>query len=64
MLSQAELIARSAMGQPTVMAVSGLIAIGTTRGWVLVFDFGQNLRCVCGTEAIGASLFDRVRSNF
>ena len=59
-LSQAELIARSAMGQPTVMAVSGLIAIGTTRGWVLVFDFGQNLRCVCGTEAIGASLFRTV----
>ncbi|GAA5874500.1 hypothetical protein JCM3774_005737 [Rhodotorula dairenensis] len=51
-LSQAEQMAKSAMGQPTVMAVSGLIAIGTTRGWVLVFDFGQNLRCVCGTEAI------------
>ncbi|GAA5987728.1 hypothetical protein JCM10908_007185 [Rhodotorula pacifica] len=51
-LSQAEQIAKSAMGQPTVMAVNGLIAIGTTRGWVLVFDFGQNLRCVCGTEAI------------
>ncbi|BGP00097.1 putative Late endosome to vacuole transport-related protein [Rhodotorula toruloides ATCC 204091] len=49
-LSQAEQIAKSAMGQPTVMAVSGLIAIGTTKGWVLVFDFGQNLRCVCGTE--------------
>ncbi|BGP08713.1 hypothetical protein JCM10049v2_004562 [Rhodotorula toruloides] len=51
-LSQAEQIAKSAMGQPTVMAVSGLIAIGTTKGWVLVFDFGQNLRCVCGTEGI------------
>lgn len=53
-LSQAEQIAKSAMGQPTVMAVSGLIAIGTTKGWVLVFDFGQNLRCVCGTEGNGA----------
>ncbi|GAA5929442.1 CORVET complex membrane-binding subunit VPS8 [Sporobolomyces koalae] len=39
-------------GSPTVMAVSGIIAIGTTKGWCLVFDFGQNLRCVCGTEAI------------
>ncbi|GAA6008834.1 hypothetical protein JCM10207_001741 [Rhodosporidiobolus poonsookiae] len=50
--SQAEHMARSAMGSPTVMAVSGLVAIGTDNGWVLVFDFGQNLRCICGTEGI------------
>ncbi|BGP16798.1 hypothetical protein JCM10213_002192 [Rhodosporidiobolus nylandii] len=50
--SQAEQLAKSAMGQPTVMVVSGLVAIGTTRGWVMVFDFSQNLRCVCGTEGI------------
>ncbi|GAA5820930.1 hypothetical protein JCM3770_002634 [Rhodotorula araucariae] len=48
----AELMAQSALGQPTVMAVSGLVALGTNKGWVLVFDFAQNLRCVCGTEAI------------
>ncbi|GJN91064.1 hypothetical protein Rhopal_004079-T1 [Rhodotorula paludigena] len=48
----AEQMARGAMGSPTVMAVSGLVAVGTSKGWVLVFDFGQNLRCVCGTEAI------------
>lgn len=52
----AEQMARGAMGSPTVMAVSGLVAVGTSKGWVLVFDFGQNLRCVCGTEAIGTSL--------
>ncbi|GAA5871684.1 hypothetical protein JCM16303_000830 [Sporobolomyces ruberrimus] len=39
-------------GTPTVMAVSGIIVIGTTKGWTMVFDFGQNLRCICGTEAI------------
>jgi hypothetical protein len=43
------------MGVATVMAVSGIIAVGTSKGWVMVFDFGQNMRCVCGTEAIGAS---------
>ncbi|BGP48823.1 hypothetical protein JCM10450v2_004699 [Rhodotorula kratochvilovae] len=48
----AELMAQSALGQPTVMAVSALVALGTNKGWVLVFDFAQNLRCVCGTEAI------------
>ncbi|GAA5899138.1 hypothetical protein JCM8208_003013 [Rhodotorula glutinis] len=48
----AELMAQSALGQPTVMAVNGLVALGTNKGWVLVFDFAQNLRCVCGTEAI------------
>ncbi|KAK4700735.1 vacuolar protein sorting-associated protein 8, partial [Phenoliferia sp. Uapishka_3] len=41
------------LGTPTVLAVSGIIAVGTSKGWVMVFDFGQNLRCVCGTEAIG-----------
>lgn len=46
------------MGHPTVIAVSGVIAVGTSKGWLMVFDFGQNLRCVCGTEAIGeASLW-------
>ncbi|KPV77801.1 uncharacterized protein RHOBADRAFT_33991 [Rhodotorula graminis WP1] len=45
-------MAQSALGQPTVMAVNGLVALGTNKGWVLVFDFAQNLRCVCGTEAI------------
>lgn len=46
----------SLMGVPTVMAVSGVIAVGTSKGWAMVFDFGQNLRCVCGTEAIGACI--------
>lgn len=44
------------MGVPTVLAVSGVVAVGTDKGWVGVFDFGQNLKCVCGTEAIGQSV--------
>ncbi|GAA5896988.1 hypothetical protein JCM5296_002675 [Sporobolomyces johnsonii] len=51
-VSHAEAMAKSAMGTPTVMAVSGVVAVGTSKGWVMVFDFGQNLRCVCGTEGI------------
>ena len=44
------------MGVPTVLAVSGIIAVGTSKGWVTVFDFGQNLRGVLGTDAIGKLL--------
>ncbi|KAK4054695.1 hypothetical protein OIO90_003507 [Microbotryomycetes sp. JL221] len=40
------------LGSPTVMSVSGIVAVGTSKGWAMVFDFNQNLRCVCGTEAI------------
>lgn len=43
----------SMLGAPTVLAVSGLVAVGTAKGWAMVFDFNQNLRCVCGTEGIG-----------
>jgi WD40 repeat protein len=38
-------------GLPTVIAVSGVIAIGTTRGLVLVYDYSQNLRCILGDES-------------
>lgn len=42
------------LGEPTVLAVSGIIAIGTSKGWVQIFDFGQNLLCICGNESIGS----------
>jgi hypothetical protein len=42
---------RHSGGLPTVMAVSGVIAIGTTRGLVLVYDYSQNLRCILGDES-------------
>jgi hypothetical protein len=38
---------------PTVMSANGLICIGTESGRVLVFDFKQTLRCICGDPAAG-----------
>lgn len=35
------------------MSANGMICIGTTKGWTLVFDFAQTLKCVCGNESIG-----------
>ncbi|KAK0535831.1 hypothetical protein OC835_002247 [Tilletia horrida] len=41
------------LGAPTVLAAGeGLIAVGTTRGWTLIFALDQELRCVVGTEAL------------
>lgn len=45
----------AAMGQPTVLAASGIICVGTAKGWVMVFDYAQTLKCVCGNDAIGSS---------
>lgn len=42
---------RHSGGLATVMAVSGVIAIGTTRGLVLVYDYSQNLRCILRDES-------------
>lgn len=42
-------------GYPTAMAVNGLIAVGTENGWVVVMNFKQELKKVCGTEATGES---------
>ena len=41
------------LGTPTVMAANGLICVGTETGFICVFDFKQNLKCICGTDAIG-----------
>ncbi|KZT28975.1 hypothetical protein NEOLEDRAFT_1057219 [Neolentinus lepideus HHB14362 ss-1] len=38
------------LGSPTVMAANGLICIGTDLGKLLVFDFKQSLRAICGNE--------------
>ncbi|CAO3662203.1 unnamed protein product [Rhizopus stolonifer] len=35
-------------GLISVMAVSGVIAIGTTRSLVFVYDYSQNLKCILG----------------
>ncbi|KAL5523736.1 hypothetical protein ACEPAG_7909 [Sanghuangporus baumii] len=36
------------LGSPTVLAANGLICIGTDTGRVFVFDFKQELKCICG----------------
>ncbi|KAI0339881.1 hypothetical protein BDW22DRAFT_1335468 [Trametopsis cervina] len=43
-------------GSPTVLAANGLICIGTDQGLILVFDFKQNLKCVCAPpdRSVGA----------
>lgn len=46
------------VGRPTVLAASGIICVGTDEGWVQVFDYGQNLQCICGTEAIGEQVLE------
>lgn len=41
------LLGTPSLGSPTVLAANGMICIGTDLGRVLVFDFKQNLKCVC-----------------
>ncbi|RIB07429.1 Golgi CORVET complex core vacuolar protein 8-domain-containing protein [Gigaspora rosea] len=36
-------------GLVTVLAVSNIIAVGTTRGLVMVYDYSQNLKCILGS---------------
>lgn len=40
------------LGLPTVIAASGVIVIGTAKGWVMVFDYASNLKCVLGSDAV------------
>lgn len=39
------------VGTPTVLAANGLICVGMDNGRILVFDFKQTLKCVCGDPA-------------
>ena len=48
-------IGKRKFGTPTVMSVSAVIAVGTTKGLVLVFDFRQNLKHVIGINTKGLS---------
>ncbi|KAH9028763.1 Golgi CORVET complex core vacuolar protein 8-domain-containing protein [Lactarius pseudohatsudake] len=41
----------AAVGTPTVLAANGLICVGMDNGRILVFDFKQTLKCVCGDPA-------------
>ncbi|KAI9307508.1 Golgi CORVET complex core vacuolar protein 8-domain-containing protein [Cunninghamella echinulata] len=39
---------RQQSGLVSVLAVSGVIAVGTTRSLVYIYDYSQNLKCVLG----------------
>ena len=43
----ASLLGTPHTGSPTALAANGLVCIGTDTGNIFVFDFKQNLKCVC-----------------
>lgn len=45
------------LGSPMVMAANGLICIGTDSGRIFVFDFKQNLKCICGSESSSTLIY-------
>ena len=47
------LLGSQMVGSPTVLAANGLICIGTDLGKIFVFDFKQNLKCICGEDQQG-----------
>jgi vacuolar protein sorting-associated protein 8 len=49
-LQKASSVLGSFHGSPTALSANGLICIGTDQGRVLVFDFKQQLKCVCGVD--------------
>ena len=43
------------LGAPMVLTANGFICVGTDKGRVLVFDFKQTLKCICGSDSLGSS---------
>lgn len=40
-------------GSPTCLAVSGgLIVVGSTKGWTMIYDYSQSLKAIAGNEDI------------
>ncbi|EPQ57241.1 hypothetical protein GLOTRDRAFT_73888 [Gloeophyllum trabeum ATCC 11539] len=52
----AAVLGSPSLGSPTVMAANGLICIGTDSGRIVVFDFKQSLKAVCGNESSAAAV--------
>ncbi|KAF8342052.1 Golgi CORVET complex core vacuolar protein 8-domain-containing protein [Cantharellus anzutake] len=48
---KAAAILDSHMGKPTVILAQGIICIGTETGRTFVFDFRQQLKCICSSES-------------
>ncbi|KAH7926724.1 hypothetical protein BV22DRAFT_1008463 [Leucogyrophana mollusca] len=43
-------------GAPMVLAANGLVCVGTDTGRILVFDFKQALKCICGNDALASTV--------
>jgi hypothetical protein len=43
-------------GTPTCIAVSAVIALGTSKGLLLIFDYNQNLKAIIGHGTKGAKV--------
>lgn len=50
-------IGRRNFGRPTCIAVAALIALGTSKGIILVFDYSQNLKSIVGPGTKGRVRF-------
>lgn len=51
--TQTQETADTGFGRPTVLDINGMVAAGTDRGWVVVYNFSQEVRCILGNDQIG-----------
>lgn len=48
-------IGKRNFGRPTCLTISTIIAMGTSKGLILVFDYNQNLKSIIGSATKGAT---------
>ena len=53
---------QTGIGKPTVLDVNGMVAVGTESGCVLVYGFGQEIKCILGYEGLGEDRYIAVTS--
>lgn len=46
-------VGKQNFGRPTCIAVSAFIAMGTSKGIILIFDYHQNLKAIIGSGTKG-----------
>ncbi|EAU91230.2 lateendosome to vacuole transport-family protein [Coprinopsis cinerea okayama7 len=49
-------LGKATFSTPTVIASNGMICLGLEDGRVLVYDFKQTLKAICGNESIGKTM--------
>lgn len=57
-------IGKRNFGRPTCIAVSASIALGTSKGIILVFDYNQDLKSIIGPGSKGWFLFEEIFTAF